>query len=108
MTYGRLEELSNQLARMLAAGGCGRGDRVCLLAPKSTSAIVGILGILKADCAYVPLDPGCPAARLARIVETCESRWILASGSPGSMLNELAGKATPRIGWLEELDGGVR
>jgi amino acid adenylation domain-containing protein len=108
VTYGRLEEMSNQLARMLIAGGCGRGDRVCLLAPKSTAAIVGILGILKADCAYVPLDPTCPAVRLAKIVETCESRWILAAGSAGSVLNELAGNAMPRIGWLEELDGAPR
>ena len=37
MTYGRLEEISNQLARMLRKGGCGRGDRVCLLLPKSPS-----------------------------------------------------------------------
>jgi amino acid adenylation domain-containing protein len=108
MTYSRLEEISNQLARMLIDGGCRRGDRVCLLLPKSPAAIAGILGILKADCIYVPLDPSCPAARLSKIVETCENRWILAGGSAAPVLNELAGNyssgSAMRIGWLDECD----
>ncbi|HXI42662.1 MAG TPA: amino acid adenylation domain-containing protein [Bryobacteraceae bacterium] len=106
MTYGRLEEISNQLARMLIDGGCRRGDRVCLLLPKSTVAIAGILGVLKAGCIYVPLDPSCPAARLAKIVETCQNRWILAGGSASPVLKELAGSCSAvsgmRIGWLDE------
>jgi len=104
MTYGRLEEISNQLARTLIDGGCKRGDRVCLLLPKSPAAIVGILGVLKADCIYVPLDPSCPAARLAKILDTCDNRWILAGGSASRVLNELAGRSgcAMRIGWLDE------
>ena len=106
MTYGRLEEISNQLARMLIEGGCRRGDRVCLLLPKSPAAIAGTLGVLKAGCIYVPLDPSCPAPRLAKIVETCENRWILAGGSSSAVLNELAGNrrssSAMRIGWLDD------
>ena len=106
MSYGRLEEISNQLARMLIEGGCRRGDRVCLLLPKSPAAIAAILGVLKADCIYVPLDPSCPALRLAKIVETCENRWILAGGSASLVLKELAGNCRPgsamRIGWLDQ------
>jgi amino acid adenylation domain-containing protein len=106
VTYARLEEVSNQLARMLVEGGCQRGDRVCLLLPKSPAAIIGILGILKADCIYVPLDPSCPAARLARIVETCACRWILASKDTATVLDELMGKhgfgSSVRVGWLDE------
>jgi acyl-CoA synthetase (AMP-forming)/AMP-acid ligase II len=62
MTYGELDRRSNQLARTLKNGGCEKGDRVCLLIPKSPTAIIGILGVLKADCIYVPLDPQSPAA----------------------------------------------
>jgi amino acid adenylation domain-containing protein len=106
MSYGRLEEISNQLARMLIEGGCRRGDRVCLLLPKSPAAIAAILGVLKADCIYVPLDPSCPVLRLAKIVETCENRWILAGGSASPVLKDLAGNCRPgsalRIGWLDE------
>lgn len=105
-TYGQLEKVSNQLARMLVERGCRRGDRVCLLLPKSPAAVVGILGILKADCIYVPLDPACPAARLARIVESCGCRWILAGGGARPVLEELTVRyglgSSLAVGWLEE------
>src|SRR5262245_59439360 len=77
ISYQQLEEASNRLARMLKRAGCEKGDRVCLLMPKSPAAIVGIIGILKADLVYVPLDTHSPASRLARIVASCEPRCIL-------------------------------
>jgi amino acid adenylation domain-containing protein len=105
MTYGELEGLSNQLAKVLKKNGCMRGDRVCLLLPKSPAAIVGILGIYKADCTFVPLDPASPAPRLAKIVEACENRWILAGGSVAGLLDQLVREVgdggSLSVGWLE-------
>ena len=89
ITYGELERLSNQLARGLKDAGCARGDRVCLLSPKSLDAIVAILGIIKADCTFVPLDPQSPAARQRKIIESCESRCLLAGGSAAALLDEI-------------------
>ncbi len=89
LTYGQLEEASNKLARLLREGGCTHGDRVCLLMPKCPAAIVGILGTLKAGCIYVPLDPSSPPARLARMLQACESRWLLVRGPVGRLLDEL-------------------
>ena len=66
VTYGELEQASNQLARLLRAVGCQRGDRVAFLMPKSPAALLCQLAVLKADCAYVPLDPASPAPRLAK------------------------------------------
>jgi len=66
LTYAALEEASNQLARALKEAGCQRGDRVGLLMPKMPAAIVAMLGTLKADAIYVPMDPASPAARQAR------------------------------------------
>jgi amino acid adenylation domain-containing protein len=106
LTYRQLEEEANQLARLLEASGCVKGDRVCFLMPKSPAAIVSILGILKADCMHVPLDPGSPAARLSKIVESCESRCILAAGSVGNLLDELVSQPKFResitIGGMDE------
>ena len=76
MTYAQLERLSNQVARVLKEGGCERGDRVCLLMPKSPVTIATLLGALKADCMWIPLDPSGPASRLARIVESCAPRFL--------------------------------
>jgi amino acid adenylation domain-containing protein len=105
LPYGRLEQASNQLARLLKENGCQRGDRICFLIPKTPAAIITILGILKADCTYVPLDPSSPAPRLAKIIDACEPRWILAGGPVSSLLNQLLSEdprfKTIPIGWME-------
>ncbi|HEV3312747.1 MAG TPA: AMP-binding protein, partial [Chloroflexota bacterium] len=70
-TYSQLETGSNRLARVLKDAGCRQGDRVCLLMSKSPAAIAGILGIYKADCIYVPVDPSGPAERITKVLRTC-------------------------------------
>ncbi|MGH8641470.1 MAG: amino acid adenylation domain-containing protein [Burkholderiales bacterium] len=106
MSYGALEETSNRLARLLADVGCRRGDRVGLLMPKSPLAIAAILGTLKADAIYVPMDPASPAARQARVLEIADCRVVLAAGAVGAMLREALAIASlqqrPLIGWLAE------
>ena len=97
VTYAELHDRALRLASVLRDRGCDPGDRVALLVPKSIEAIVGMLGSLHAGAIYVPLDPGSPAARLRRIVDSCEPRWVLAAGGavpkPGS-LGDLP------LGWL--------
>jgi amino acid adenylation domain-containing protein len=104
VTYGQLEESSNRLARLLKAAGCRKGDRICFLIPKSPAAYISMLGILKADCIHVPLDTSSPAPRLARIVESCEPRFILGGGSVVNLLDELMSEDRFRsqvsIGWM--------
>jgi amino acid adenylation domain-containing protein len=105
LTYGELERRSNQLARLLKTLGCDRGDRVAVLMPKSPTAIVSLLAIYKADAVYVPLDPASPTPRLGKILESCDSAWLLAAGVDRSLLQlPLAGE-TPerqatRVAWL--------
>ena len=104
LSYEHLETLSNQLARLIRASGCARGDRVALIVPKSPDAIVGMLGTLKADCAYVPVDTSMPAARAARIVARSGAALVLASGAVAPLIRNML--ASPlleegiRVGWL--------
>lgn len=104
MTYGELEETSNRLAHLLKEAGCQKGDRVCFLMPKTPVAIATILGILKADCVYVPLDPSSPAARVEKIIDACTPRYIIGNGAVTSLLDELMGDESRRketsIGWM--------
>ena len=65
MTYRELEEAANRLAHLLAGHGVGPGGCVALLFARSAQAIVAILAVLKTGAAYLPLDPGLPAARIA-------------------------------------------
>jgi amino acid adenylation domain-containing protein len=104
-SYAVLEETSNQLARQLKAVGCVPGDRVCFLTPKSPTAVIIELGILKADCVYVPLDPSSPAPRLARIIAACEPWCVLVAGSAVESLRDALAEAdlnaAPSIGCLD-------
>lgn len=89
VSYGQLEEESNRLARLLEASGCARGDRVCLFLPKSPEAVVAMLAVLKANCAYVPIDLASPAPRVARIVRSAEPRLALVATEAVPLLDEL-------------------
>jgi amino acid adenylation domain-containing protein len=105
LTYGELEATSNRLARMLRELDCRRGERVAVLMPKTPAAVAALLGVLKADAAYVPLDPAGPAARLARILETCDCHSILAARSAAALLQATLASARlerrPLVGWLD-------
>ncbi len=104
LTYYELDRASTQLARILKDLGCTRGDRVCLVMPKALPAMIGILGILKADCAYVPIDPQSPAQRVRKVIDQCEPRVIVGAGSVGKLLEEVVGQGglphQPALGWL--------
>lgn len=89
LTYAELESASTRLARLLLQARCAPGDRVCLLAPRSTDAIVAMLGTLKAGCAYVPIDVASPAARVARIVRRADPAAALVGRSAVHLLTEL-------------------
>ena len=106
LTYAALEQASNRMARLLADAGCRRGDRVGLLAPKSPLAIVAMLGALKADTIYVPMDPAEPADKLARVLEVSDCRCILAAGAVTENLRNALASARlqqwPTLGWLGE------
>ena len=110
LTYGDVERLSSQLARTLREVGCRKGDRVAVLMPKSPMAIVSLLGIYKADAIYVPLDPASPPSRLAKVLASCDNRWLLAASVAPSELKPLfageTGRADMALGWLgaDEVD----
>jgi amino acid adenylation domain-containing protein len=105
LTYGQLETSSNRLAHLLHEAGCQKGDRVCILMPKSPAAIVSMIGTLKAGCMHVPIDIATPAARIRHIFNSCENRWILAAGRVSPLLDELLADEQLRertsIGWLD-------
>ena len=104
ITYAELEEASNRLARLLRAAGCARGERVSLLIPKGATAVIAILGVLKADAIWVPIDLSSPVARIKKILSSCASRWILAADGALGVLDELFEDAdfaaTHSVGWL--------
>ena len=69
LSYGELEARSNRLANHLLARGLAPGELAGLCLERSLELVVAVVGVLKAGCAYVPLDPAYPPARLS---------WLLA------------------------------
>lgn len=88
ISYRDLDSSSNQLGRLLLESGRGKGDRVCLFVPKGIEAIVGMLGILKAGCAYVPIDLESPPRRAQRIVSSAEPSAVLVARAGSRLLDE--------------------
>ena len=89
VSYGELEAESNQLARRLLGWGCRGGDRICLFLPKTPSAVMAMVSVLKAGCAYVPIDVESPARRIEKIVRAAEPRAIIVTSSTRSLVDEL-------------------
>ena len=79
ITYAELDARANRLARYLRRRGVSRGDAVAMMVPRSIDAYASILGILKAGAAYVPIDPGYPADRIAWMLENCGAAVLTAS-----------------------------
>lgn len=64
LTYCELNERANQLARYIRSQGMTRNSIVGLMVNRSLEMVIGILGILKAGAAYLPMDPGYPSERI--------------------------------------------
>jgi amino acid adenylation domain-containing protein len=76
MTYGALNRRANRFARVLRARGAESGDLVAVSLDRSFDTFVVLLGILKAGCAYVPLDPKLPPARRMAIANDCGTKFL--------------------------------
>ncbi|OKI20876.1 non-ribosomal peptide synthetase [Streptomyces sp. CB03911] len=76
LTYAELNARANRVAHGLAAAGVGPEDVVALALTRSADAVTGLLGVLKAGAAYLPLDAEYPAERIAHMLG--DARPVLA------------------------------
>ncbi|AUX32071.1 MULTISPECIES: non-ribosomal peptide synthetase [Sorangium] len=78
LTYRALEARTRAVASALAARGVGLESRVVVLIERSIDLIVGILGVLRAGAAYVPVDPSYPEARRRFLLEQATTQVVVA------------------------------
>ena len=89
ISYKDLDEYSNGLAHYLIGEGVERGMLVALFMEKNINAFKSVLGILKADCCYVPLDPTAPGPRIRPVLGKCESKFVLVDDESEPRLREI-------------------
>jgi len=83
LTYRGLDEQGNQLARYLTSLGIMPDTRVGLCVARSLDMLIGLLGILKAGGACVPLDPTYPSARLRFMIQDAQMPVLITSKDEG-------------------------
>ena len=77
LSYGELNARANRLAHQLRRLGAGPETLVGICTERSLEMVVGLLGILKAGAAYVPLDPGYPKQRLHYMLQDANVSVLL-------------------------------
>jgi amino acid adenylation domain-containing protein len=77
LTYAQLNARANQLAHHLLALGAGPEMLVAICMERSLDMVIGLLGVVKAGAAYVPLDPAYPKRRLSFMLEDAQARVLL-------------------------------
>jgi amino acid adenylation domain-containing protein len=77
LSYRELDRRANQLARYLRAEGVQTGDLIAVCLEHSIDELVGLLGVLKAGAAYVPVDPEHPEQRIAFVLDDANVTAVL-------------------------------
>jgi amino acid adenylation domain-containing protein len=76
-TFGEVNARANKLAHYLRQRGVGAEKLVGVLMERSAEMFIGLLGVLKAGGAYLPLDPTYPKERLAFILQDAHITLLL-------------------------------
>jgi non-ribosomal peptide synthetase component F len=77
LTYAELDARADRLARHLCELGVGPESLVAVCAERTARLVTGLLAVLKAGGAYMPLDPNYPAQRLAYMLEDSAAAVLL-------------------------------
>ena len=102
-SYGDLDRRASRLAQALIAQGLRPGQRVGLVAERGAAMVAGLLAILKAGAAYVPVDPALPDERMRYMLQDSGACLVLASGlAPGRLA--LLAASVPKVLELEALE----
>ena len=108
-TYKEVDETSDRIAGYIAAKGLGPEDVVSVLIPRCEWMAIVSLGVLKAGCAYQPLDPSYPKERLNFMMQDANAKLLIADEELCPIVDEYQGDVLilpPKIGGDRGLSKG--
>ncbi|OHV53272.1 non-ribosomal peptide synthetase [Photorhabdus temperata] len=88
LSYAELNARANRLAHQLITLGVAPDQQVAICVARSPAMVVGMLAVLKAGGAYIPLDTAYPVERLAYILNDAKPAVVLADEAGRVMLGE--------------------
>ncbi|WP_416970708.1 amino acid adenylation domain-containing protein [Streptomyces sp. 4F14] len=114
LTYRQLDERADAVAAGLRALDIAPGSRIGVCLERDADLVVTLLGVLKADCAYVPMDPRYPQQRLGFTARDADMPVVITTAPdfpavPGTRLlspGELTGAAADRTAAGARTDDG--
>ena len=87
LTYEELNYKANSIASYLNKNGAKKEDVIGIFLDKSLESIISILGILKAGCAYLPIDITYPEDRIEYMLSNSNTKFILSNSKFENKLN---------------------
>ena len=92
LTYKQVDEQSERIAQYVQSLGLESEDVVSILIPRSEWMVVASIGVLKAGCAYQPLDPSYPAERLNFMMKDASAKLLIADETLRPLVDEYQGQ----------------
>ncbi|MDE1429510.1 AMP-binding protein, partial [Bacillus licheniformis] len=102
ITYKELNEMANKLARLLRKRDVKRQEPVAIMVERSPALAAGVLGILKAGAAFVPIDLSHPAERIRYCIENSGCQHIVSQHHVAALAKSAATKRS--VTFIEEAD----
>jgi amino acid adenylation domain-containing protein len=91
-TYAEVDAISDRIAGYIAGKGLGAEDVVSVLIPRCEWMAIASLGVLKAGCAYQPLDPSYPKERLNFMMQDANAKLLIADEALRPIVDEYKGE----------------
>lgn len=86
LTYSELERQSARIARALKLAGAKPADIIAVSHERTANLVSALLGVLTAGCAYCPIDPRLPSARVEQMIARSGARIVLVSASSRTVI----------------------
>ena len=90
-TYAEVDDISDRIAGYIVEKGLGTEDVVSVLIPRCEWMAIASLGVLKAGCAYQPLDPTYPKERLNFMMKDASAKLLIADEELRDIVDEYQG-----------------
>ncbi len=100
LSYREAEDYSDKLAKHLIHLGTGSNPFVCIMMPRRKEFMVSVLGIMKAGCAYIPIDTEYPQDRIDHMLTDSGAQVLITTKA----LSREKGVSAEKIVYIEEFD----